>query len=473
MSDVLISYARSDQALAEALEAALLANGFDVWRDNKISPHENFGERIMAQIEAAKAVVVIWSPASAKSDFVRDEARRALEARKLVMTVLDGYDRKIVPLGFGERQFVALSDHARIFAALESLGAKRGPQRQQEEQRRRRGFLDQSAAKAAALAAVAIAVVGAAALLIMRPTSLFGPPPSAPTASAAATPSTVASVVVSPSASVSPAAPQPSPTASVVASPSPSASPVAPQPSPTAGCAKFPLKRFEADDIGRATIQLDRSCGPLPSIRVRYVDYDFVRALRTEQGVLIADFFLFAGPSDLVLSIDGGPSQRQTVSGRPGATTIESVAIVWRDPVSLDLHMSEFGAKPGSSSAGDVYSANPHSYEQAMSGATGWMLASDDGAGPGAHLQAYGFLPGDAARAGAILATVDFKTRGDPPAPPYCGADAPEIKYELFRYGAGGPVRRAYGFKGEECGAPLKTRYVRVREGDIRVSAPN
>ncbi len=84
MVDVFISYARSTQDLAEQVALALRALGYQVWRDNQLPAHLAYSDVIEERLVAAKAVVVIWSKDAVRSEWVRSEANRAREARKIV-----------------------------------------------------------------------------------------------------------------------------------------------------------------------------------------------------------------------------------------------------------------------------------------------------------------------------------------------------------------------------------------------------
>lgn len=84
MADVFISYAREDRAFAARLAHRLEAGGRTVWWDREILPGKDFAQLIAAELARAKAVVVLWSPASAKSGWVRDEAHEGLERGALV-----------------------------------------------------------------------------------------------------------------------------------------------------------------------------------------------------------------------------------------------------------------------------------------------------------------------------------------------------------------------------------------------------
>lgn len=61
MSDVFISYARSTAKQAQQVAEALGNLGYSVWRDKDLPTHRAYTDVIEEQLEAAKAVVVIWS----------------------------------------------------------------------------------------------------------------------------------------------------------------------------------------------------------------------------------------------------------------------------------------------------------------------------------------------------------------------------------------------------------------------------
>ena len=97
MADVFVSYAREDRPFAARLAHALEAGGRTVWWDREILPGKDFAELIAAELAQAKAVVVIWSPASGKSGWVRDEAHEGLE-RGILVPVLVGVAEP--PIGY-------------------------------------------------------------------------------------------------------------------------------------------------------------------------------------------------------------------------------------------------------------------------------------------------------------------------------------------------------------------------------------
>src|SRR5579872_2983415 len=89
MSDIFISYARSTEAQARQIGEALRGLGYDVWRDDELPAHRAYAEVIEERLQAAKAVVVIWSADAVKSEWVQSEADTARNDRKLVQLTVD------------------------------------------------------------------------------------------------------------------------------------------------------------------------------------------------------------------------------------------------------------------------------------------------------------------------------------------------------------------------------------------------
>ena len=94
--DIFISYARGDAPVARHFADAFAADGLDVWWDDALQAGEVFDERIEAALRAAKAVVVLWSPLSVASRWVRAEATLADRKGTLVPVLIEPCDRPII-----------------------------------------------------------------------------------------------------------------------------------------------------------------------------------------------------------------------------------------------------------------------------------------------------------------------------------------------------------------------------------------
>ena len=89
MADVFVSYSRSDRARVAPLVAAIKAKGWSVWWDPSIAAGQQFDDQIEAELLAASAVLVVWTPTSVQSRWVRGEARDAAERDILVPVRFD------------------------------------------------------------------------------------------------------------------------------------------------------------------------------------------------------------------------------------------------------------------------------------------------------------------------------------------------------------------------------------------------
>jgi hypothetical protein len=90
MADIFISYANADRPVARRLAEALEAHGWSVWWDHRsLRGGQHFDRVIEEAIRDAEVVVVVWSKASVKSEWVQDEATLALRMKKLVPLRID------------------------------------------------------------------------------------------------------------------------------------------------------------------------------------------------------------------------------------------------------------------------------------------------------------------------------------------------------------------------------------------------
>jgi TolB-like protein len=100
---VFVSYARADEAWAQAVITALEEAGIPAWWDGLIPGGKTFSAQIAEALEQARAVVVLWSANSLESDWVKDEASVGREHRTLVPISIDGSSP---PLGFRQIQCI-------------------------------------------------------------------------------------------------------------------------------------------------------------------------------------------------------------------------------------------------------------------------------------------------------------------------------------------------------------------------------
>jgi hypothetical protein len=123
MPDVFISYAREDWAFANLLADALTQRGYEVWWDKElVAGQEGFRDVLTRKLQEARALIVIWSPDSANSQWVREEAGDAKHFGKLIATKLPAMEHMQIPLGFREDQTETVTELPRIERALPAKG---------------------------------------------------------------------------------------------------------------------------------------------------------------------------------------------------------------------------------------------------------------------------------------------------------------------------------------------------------------
>jgi adenylate cyclase len=137
LADIFVSYSRVDRALTAPLVAALEAEGWSVWWDPEIVPGEEFDALISRELEEARALVVVWTPKSVDSRWVRGEARDAADRGVLVPV---RFDNARLPIDFRAVHTTDLDEwqgdpksaaFRGLCKALESkLGAPEKPSRQ-------------------------------------------------------------------------------------------------------------------------------------------------------------------------------------------------------------------------------------------------------------------------------------------------------------------------------------------------------
>jgi len=106
MADVFLSYAREDSARAEQVAQGLQQAGLEVFWDNEIPPGATWADHIEQKLGQCKALIVLWSEHSTKSQWVREEARMGRDKGALIPVLIDASQP---PFGFGEVQAANLA----------------------------------------------------------------------------------------------------------------------------------------------------------------------------------------------------------------------------------------------------------------------------------------------------------------------------------------------------------------------------
>ncbi len=164
---------------------------------------------------------------------------------------------------------------------------------------------------------------------------------------------------------------------------------------------------------------------------------------------------LFQESTDITWTVGDGSDKTETVRFA-GARDAFRIALVWRQPLDLQLHVVE----PG----GTVNGVNGHVWrkqrnEDFKSGIGGLQIDADGATGSD-RIEVYDAPPARNPRNGLFKVYVDFAARGDIAAPPYCGSGemaAPSFDIWVLHYGRLESARR-FSFRAEECGSPPKNR---------------
>ena len=94
--DIFLSYNREDAATAKRFADGFAAEGLSVWWDTALRSGEAYDEVTEAALRGAKAVVVLWSPRSVVSRWVRAEATIADRCKTLVPVMIEPCERPIM-----------------------------------------------------------------------------------------------------------------------------------------------------------------------------------------------------------------------------------------------------------------------------------------------------------------------------------------------------------------------------------------
>ncbi len=125
MADVFLSYSSQERESASQIAALLEKHGYSVWWDTALVAGDVFQRQTAEQLDAAKGVIVIWSPSSVKSNWVYAEASRGMRANKLITLRSPNLDVSDIPVPFNTLHTVPLADGTAILAGLARLIGER------------------------------------------------------------------------------------------------------------------------------------------------------------------------------------------------------------------------------------------------------------------------------------------------------------------------------------------------------------
>ena len=121
MAHVFISYSSRHRELTRQLANRLVAEGYPVWWDHALESWGQYEPQIRTALDAASAVVVIWSAGAAASRFVRAEVETALRLGKLVNLRAPDFPLAEVPLNYAAVDHIQTLDLADLKPVLRTL----------------------------------------------------------------------------------------------------------------------------------------------------------------------------------------------------------------------------------------------------------------------------------------------------------------------------------------------------------------
>lgn len=124
MADIFISYSQRSIEPTKVLAEQLKSRGIEVWWDTSLTSGQRFDDVIKRELEAAEAVIVIWTPESVKSQYVRIEAGIAFAWDKLITVRTTDLPFADIPGPFRCLHTDLVTDIDRIMIALGERGIR-------------------------------------------------------------------------------------------------------------------------------------------------------------------------------------------------------------------------------------------------------------------------------------------------------------------------------------------------------------
>jgi hypothetical protein len=197
-------------------------------------------------------------------------------------------------------------------------------------------------------------------------------------------------------------------------------------------------------------------------VEIRYADIALSRQL-DGTGRLAMNLDLFAGSGhEVTVRLSDGTERRLPANGHE-LDRITKVAVIWRAPVNLDLHVLEYGARHGED--GHLWARAASTVEAARratdaAGRGRGFISSHDGAATiGDKIEVYTLLHSERQASGSIGLVIDYESRGSLPAGDTCGDGAnAEVDFVLVTFARDGRTTRQHGALARiDCGVALTT----------------
>jgi TIR domain len=121
VADIFISYSKQEPQPTQEVAAYLKSEGYSVWWDTNLTSGEIFREVIDRELNAAKAVIVIWTAHSVASNWVLAEADHADRAKKLITLRTKDLDAWRIPKPYSTYHSDIIDNREAILAAVRRI----------------------------------------------------------------------------------------------------------------------------------------------------------------------------------------------------------------------------------------------------------------------------------------------------------------------------------------------------------------
>jgi hypothetical protein len=118
---IFISYPKRQPELPRLVADLLESAGYTVWWDTRLIIGQFFRRAIKQKLDAADAVIVIWTPYSVSSKWVIAEASRADDRGVLIPLRTKDLDPRQIPLPYSEYQTGVIEDHTGVIDDHEAI----------------------------------------------------------------------------------------------------------------------------------------------------------------------------------------------------------------------------------------------------------------------------------------------------------------------------------------------------------------
>lgn len=231
-----------------------------------------------------------------------------------------------------------------------------------------------------------------------------------------------------------------------------------------------PIVANAVSSIGLIAIAITSPCRKGQTVTLAYAGHRFETRL-DNGGEALVNLDLFAGRVAAHLDFsDGTRAAVDTSTAELGG--LSKVALVWKQPVDLDLHALEYSAKLDG--PGHVWTKAPSSAREARASVLheeqgrGFISTAMDGSTAGDQVEVYTFLHASSQKRGIVSLLVDYASRSNGRADT-CGEGAnAEVAAEIFRFEHGHEVpRERIVIRPLDCGA-VTGRLLRYGIRDLR-----